>query len=123
MMVCTLSLVEVTEQLRYFIIMIYTNEKKRFNLYFLSKLWSYQEAKLLRKGVVHSAEVTRVRFSPMSDYILSCCQDGSIFKWEFPKDLACVSVSIQPACPQGYHATLGQPPVTDGGRSGIPACS
>jgi len=85
------------------------------------KLWSYKEAKLLRKGVVHSAEVTRVRFSPCSDYILSCCQDGSIFKWEFPKDLACVSVSI---CPQKCHAKLEQPAVTDGGGyPGLPRCS
>jgi len=85
------------------------------------KLWSYKEAKLLRKGIVHSAEVTRVRFSPCCDYILSCCQDGSIFKWCFPKDLACVSVSINP-CPMSCHARVTQPPVTDGGRTG-PICT
>jgi len=85
------------------------------------KLWSYKEAKLLRKGIVHSAEVTRVRFSPCCDYILSCCQDGSIFKWCFPKDLACVSVSINP-CPMSCHARLEQPPITDGGRTG-PICT
>lgn len=83
----------------------------------LVKLWSYNEAKLLRKGCLHSAEITRVKFSPLSDYIISTCQDGSIFKWEFPKDLANVSVSI---CPGKCHGQLDlQVPITDGGRENI----
>lgn len=81
------------------------------------KLWSYKEAKLLRKGCLHSAEITKVRFSPLGDYIVSCCQDGSVFKWEFPKDLACVSVSV---CPGKCHGKLDlQVPITDGGRTNI----
>ena len=51
------------------------------------KIWEYDTALLLWKGIGHSNSINRIAISPNQEFIVSVGQDGSIFIFETPMEI------------------------------------
>ena len=49
----------------------------------LIKVYRYEEGDLMFEGVLHSKEITKVKFSPDNKFIVSTSIDTSIIIWKF----------------------------------------
>ncbi|KAM6297486.1 cilia- and flagella-associated protein 52 [Aegotheles albertisi] len=50
----------------------------------LVKVWNYNEGAVTHVGVGHSGNITRLKISPGSKYIVSVSADGAILIWKYP---------------------------------------
>jgi WD40 repeat protein len=48
------------------------------------KVYKYEEGEVAYVGMGHSTDITKVRISPDSKYIVSVSTEGAVFQWKFP---------------------------------------
>uniref|UniRef100_T1J1U4 Cilia- and flagella-associated protein 52 n=1 Tax=Strigamia maritima TaxID=126957 RepID=T1J1U4_STRMM len=53
----------------------------------LIKLWKYDDGEVSHVSSIHTSDVNSAKISPAHKYILTGCEDGSLFVWKYPMGL------------------------------------